>query len=556
MARSLAAPERSHYLPSSALKRWALPGIFLLSLGYSTVGMNLGLDHYDEGLVYVAAVRILGGEIPYRDFWACYTPGQYYLMAGLFGLFGPGMLVARISVVLVRAGLMTVLYLLSRRLTSARWAWLAWVLALSFSPWMRWGVAIGTALFLALSSLLCFLLYLERGGRWLLPAGVLVGFAMLFRQDLGLYAALAEGVVLLLYLRRRRLSLLPVWQLVLPAVAVVAPVAVYLLSAVPLATLIADFYTYPLKIWPPIARIPYPTFASAPWPLTAWSDLADPSYALPKLSYLAAFWFPPLVLVGASVWLLLTARRYPQTTATSCYWAVALFTLLGIFSLNYVRVRSNYSHLFPLALPAALLLGGGLGRLAHSEGSRPGWRGLALGLGWVLALVVAWPGLEQWGDQLATTLRAGPGDYWQVPRARGMVLLPAERANQAAVQWVQAHVPPGESIYVGHYRHDYLRATDVVFYFLAERPVPTHYHDMIPGIVTTPGVQRQIIAELEAHHTRYAILDCQEPPPGEEIGVPGSRLLDDWLRARFRPVARIPATSPGQSGPLFLILRR
>ena len=79
---------------------------------------------------------------------------------------------------------------------------------------------------------------------------------------------------------------------------------------------------------------------------------------------------------------------------------------------------------------------------------------------------------------------------------------------------------------------------------------------MIPGIVTTPEVQREIVGELEAHHTRYAVLDCQPPPPGEDIGQPGARLLDDYLRAHFHQVAEIPATAPGLSGPLFLILER
>src|SRR6184192_324694 len=72
----------------------------------------------DEGIVLQGAARILRGEIPYRDFFSFYTPGSYYLYAGLFKIFGISLLVAR-GMLLAYAALFSLLtYLLARRACS------------------------------------------------------------------------------------------------------------------------------------------------------------------------------------------------------------------------------------------------------------------------------------------------------------------------------------------------------------------------------------------------------------------------------------------------------
>ena len=57
--------------------------------------MDATVGTYDEGLVLVGADRVLRGEMPYRDFWTLYGPGSYYLLAGLYRLFGEFALVER-----------------------------------------------------------------------------------------------------------------------------------------------------------------------------------------------------------------------------------------------------------------------------------------------------------------------------------------------------------------------------------------------------------------------------------------------------------------------------
>ena len=61
------------------------------------------------GKSIVGGLRILDGEIPYRDFWTMYAPGQFYLAAALFRVFGTHVFVqgvAELLLVSVAAGVL------------------------------------------------------------------------------------------------------------------------------------------------------------------------------------------------------------------------------------------------------------------------------------------------------------------------------------------------------------------------------------------------------------------------------------------------------------------
>ena len=54
--------------------------LFFVSYGSLTL--------YDEGIILVGSLRVMNGEVPYRDFWSMYPPGNFYVNAGLFSMFG------------------------------------------------------------------------------------------------------------------------------------------------------------------------------------------------------------------------------------------------------------------------------------------------------------------------------------------------------------------------------------------------------------------------------------------------------------------------------------
>ena len=55
-------------------------------------------NFYDEGFAVFNATRVVGGEVPYRDFWAIYPPGQLYALAGVYKIFGISLLASRVYV--------------------------------------------------------------------------------------------------------------------------------------------------------------------------------------------------------------------------------------------------------------------------------------------------------------------------------------------------------------------------------------------------------------------------------------------------------------------------
>lgn len=514
------------------LRRWAPLLVVLFSLVYLQVGLTRWLNHFDEGLVCVGAERVLRGELPYRDFWSFYAPGQFYLVAGVFRLLGVTVLAERLLGIAELAALLLLLFLLCRRVAGEAFAWSGWLLALTWKLGPPLALGVTTALLLGMASLLCLLLFLERRGRWLIPAGLLTGLALLFRQDFGLYFLFAEALTLLLYLPRERLTWRPLGAYLLSLLAMVVPVAGYFLWQVPLSTLVEDLLVYPLTVYPHIWPVPFPTLHNAPLPLPNWAALLDWGYLVPKLRQIWPFYFPLLVYLGGLISVIRFWRR-PERI-----WSALPLVLLGAVLFYNLRFRADAWHLWPWGLPAAVLLAllaDCLWRQRESHRFR-GWAALALIALPVLTIVL--PQLLLWSHWYR---EAPPAEAeFLLPRARGLMREPADYAYQAAVGWVLTHVPENETLYVGPCRHDCLDLTDVMFYFLAQRRPATRWHEMEPGVITTAAVQRQVIADLEVSRPPCVVLDQRRLPPGGDMAGQVATLLDDYLREHYAPVQTFP----------------
>ena len=70
-------------------RRWIL---FAVAALVCFAAALVGIQPNDEGLMLQAAARIADGQVPYRDFWWFYPPGQPALLGGLWALFGPSLL--------------------------------------------------------------------------------------------------------------------------------------------------------------------------------------------------------------------------------------------------------------------------------------------------------------------------------------------------------------------------------------------------------------------------------------------------------------------------------
>lgn len=526
----------------SLLNRAGLPLLlFLISCFALLVNLHQPLNVYDEGITAYGAQRVLNGDLPYKDFWTLYAPGQFYVIAGLFKLLGTSIAVERLWDTLVRSVLATLVFLISRKAASPSMAATAWLVTLLWlAHFGFYGYPIFPALALSMLSVLALLHYIARPQRrlWLVAAGVSAGLATTFRHDLGFYGFIAElltlGLLGLVTVAgsppaaafRPRHS---VTVYLLSVGAVLLLLALWLISTVPLRDLSYDLLTVPATVFPRVRALPYPPPLHDPRLLFA-GHMSAPAYL--RLTLDGVPFYFPLAVYTVGLIVVIRRLRSPQRV-TQTLLPLALLLLVGLIALNQALIRSDLIHLPPTILPA-LILWSALHR-ALDPGT-PGLRRTALhvvtigGLA-VLSLQPAHGYLAKARAALSPRPAVGQG-----PRRAGSV--PVDPEQRRAIAFVQASVPPGEPIYVGNARHDQGAVNDVMFYFLAERRSATRYQELHPGVSTTVPVQREIIRDLRRRSVRCIVLvsglrDANEP--NESSRSSGVGLLDGFIRSNYQP---------------------
>ncbi|HET8578328.1 MAG TPA: hypothetical protein VFO18_14620 [Methylomirabilota bacterium] len=526
-------PARRAILRAVAL---ALLGV-VIGAAYVVSGLTRPINFHDEGFPVYAALRVLEGEVPYRDFWTIHPPGQWYTLAAVFKVFGLSLLVERIWDAVIRVTFLAVLCVFAARVTSPRAALAPGIVMLVYlgvTPFYAYMMF--PALLWSMLSGLCLLAYaVAPRRRWLLAAGACVGLTALYRHDVAFYAA-ATGIVTLVARaavgRGRAAGLVrPVGPFVGGIAAVVVPAAAILVSMVPAATLWRLLFVYPSRLVGGVRSLPLPSL------------LVNPLLALQGEEYLKAYlslvfegWIPfyfPLLTYGlggaVSVGILARAARGDEPGARG--WGTLWLTLFG--ALLYVQAlsRADAIHLMPTSLVAMVLLTAVAWWGWHAVSSPAMLTALCLALP-LLSISMFWMPAMDW---VARTYRGWPPNCSRsLERARCMPL----RADEAAIiQLVQGLVPPGERIFVGHGRHDRIFLTDVLFYFVSGRDSATRYFSLEPGVATTEAVQQEIVQELARHRVRIIVLYSPLNPfiePNESGRSSGVTVLDDYIRSTYR----------------------
>jgi hypothetical protein len=473
---------------------WLPAALFALGALLSGLAILNGINPHDEGLVLQAAARVADGELPYRDFYANYGPGQYYLVAGLDLLFGPSLLSWRVVRVALDAGVATLAYALVRRDAPLPLALAAWLAALAAMAQPSIPHPGAPALALGLGALL-----LAR--RSPAGAGALAGLAVAFRFDLG--AAAIAGAAIAAGGRRGAAR----------AAAAGAGVAALLVGPF-VAAAPGDFWDQTVGFAldeQSLQRLPLPG---------AWEGGFEPNKML-------AFYLPYVLMAGLALWLALAlVRRAPLRL-----WAPVPLALAG---LAYLLARADEFHVAPLAVVLPILLATLTARELGSD--RAAW---ALALVLPLALI-ALNGLDRSRLELFGPPQLGTID---LDVADGVKTRPAEaRALERVVPYLRARVPPGRPVFVANPRHDLVRAGNPLLYVLLDRPNPTRYDVMQPGVVTTAEVQREMVRDLTRSRPELVVrwlspLAAQAEPNGAGRSS-GVRVLDRYLSQRYVPVER------------------
>lgn len=495
-------------------------------------GLGWGID---RDVAIAAGDRILRGEWPYRDFWTVYAPGSGAAVAATFAWVGRELIAVHAVAAVVGALACGAFYRLLAAVGAGRRAALAASAVFVLAIWTPSPPLDSYAL-----ARLFLLLGLERVARVLrggdpgpaLSAGLAFGAAAWFKHDVAAYAAAGSALAILLAAQ-------PHWRPVLRrfvagcSVAVVPGCAAVALmgGAAAWQDLIVfpatDFAAvrgepYP-RGWPPLqalvgaltAPLPLRAAAGAAFDLAAWAQAVLPEW-------LVALWALQALVrrqVSSVEWLAVACLPF--------FWAAA-------------HVQQN-THLASMGVLCAVLL---VQWWQHERVRAV--RAVLVAFAVLLAgAFVLDPGLQFARMQVEQRNALPLG----LPGTRG-VHVPAQQAMayRSIISRLWLEVPRGEPIHVALARHDAVIIGDPNFYFLADRPAATRYHELHPGIVDRADTQREIIEALERRGVRVVVrwrfgwpdrrLDEILERRRRQRPDLGAVLLDDYLQTHFKVIER------------------
>ncbi|MCD6303109.1 MAG: hypothetical protein J7M15_06265 [Anaerolineae bacterium] len=521
--------------------RWHSLGVyvtlFLCGAAYMAAGIRRPLNVYDEGLILHGAERVLLGELPYKGFWTVYAPGQYYLLAALFRLFGSNVLVARVYDTLVRSALALMGYHLTREAVSSAWALGVWGFLVA---WLGFFEFYLYPAYLALFLCLVAILWLQKAcgckraqsGRWWWLTGCALGAAALFRHDFAAYGFAVASVVGGVWLWRegqdqhgQGISLLRAWGRMLGGATLVAgPLYLWLGLAAGPETLWDQLVWFPATVFAKVRNLPFPR---------PTGPLLSPSFWEQCLAYLP--YYVPVCL--AVVGLLLAIRRLTRHEPMMPAWVIwASLSGLSLLLFQQARVRTDLVHNVPMLVLMPMVLAGiacELGRSSRAALVRASVVACAVAL-----LLLAHPFRER-----QELWQAGfPWALVPPSRIAKAYPVPVDRQLETVALKLRSRTDPEDRIYVGVGTHDKVFVNEPLIYFLADRVAGTRYHELHPGQATTRAVQQEIIGELEQHDVHWIVISTRFDgvhEPNASAIPSGVRDLDRYIQRNYAPVEEI-----------------
>jgi hypothetical protein len=511
--------------------------LFALSFLYLCLFRRFTSMDGDEGISLQGAQRVLAGQLPYRDFFSCLTPGSFYALALLFRIFGSSLVVARIALALAGAILSLITYLLARRVCSCTVALLMAGLATFTSLPYRFLILHNwDSTLVACLSIYCAVRLLEGPNlKWAFALGSFVSITVLFEQSkgAGLFLGLGAGFLAVFFLERstfcrgapsklclggnlfrRRYGLALAFGLGWPLAITFG----YFTAQHATSAMLAD-WLWPLQHYSQMNRVPYG--------YQNWTDAARhaifASGSLPVRLILAltmsiGLWIPvlPILAVGHSAYWIFRTWRSHEINAKSRYYIVVTAGFVGM-ALSTALTRADIFHFICLQPLNCLMLAWLIeardipGRLVKSV--QP-----------VLAGYVVMALLSVGMIPLLNVLSA----HERLETRRGIV---TTREENRIVEYVQARVPPGETLLVYPY--------SVMYYYLTGTFSPSRYDYFAPGMNTSEQAE-EIVRGLASGRVKVVLYDISfaEIVPHFWPGTPATALahdpVGDYVMAQYR----------------------
>jgi hypothetical protein len=436
----------------------------------------------EEGFMLVFPERLLHGDIPNRDFLHLYGPGSIWTIAGFFKVFGVSLWTERVVGILQLAGLIAATTYVGFRWGRYTAALCGVVTAIVIIPPIGvTALAWVGGLALALWAVAVAARSLDPGIRprtqWV--AGLLAGFALLFRPDLVVCLGLALGVLCVWALDRAGRK-----RLGLGLALGLSPYLVHLVLAGP-GNVVEGMFVEPVFKLRPGRRLPFPppsdeytsflnrafAFRRFPWPLPT-----------PEQPMQIALWFWILVatcaaMVAIAVW---SKRRGSEHG-----WRLLALGLFAAGLLPQVVQRADTAHLSWVSCVPFGLLPAFLAEAARLRGTRLAVARVAMLAPFVFMLVFPHFTYRWYADYVAQSVNYDR-HVWSVDH-RGRSFYYGRQdvppAAEAMLDDVDRLTEPGDKVIVGTSDLRRTPYSEAYLYFLLPQLVPgTRYIEMDPGV--------------------------------------------------------------------------
>jgi hypothetical protein len=423
----------------------------------------------DEVHYFLHAVRMLHGELPYRDFFTFVFPGADVLYAGVFRVFGVHQGVAQGLIVLLGLLLACAVTWVSSSILRGRLVLLPGLLFLTFDftgaldATHHWW---STLFVLAAMAVLLD----GRDHRRVVAAGGLCGIAALFTQTEGGLSLIAVSVYLVLTHRKvggRSSTLREVALLIAPFVVVIGSVIGYFAWKIGLRTILYWTIYFPLAYFSTIpAHTPGAYFLRIP----AVHGLGDLFSAAP-------FFVVHLVVPLSYVFCFVRLIRRKRDIEPLMWERVFLITLIGFATFLSVANAATFLRLCVIAPPTLILTVWYFG----GDSKRERWiRGALWTMGFVFLI------------SLSISRQIHARSYLDLPTGRVAFLVPSQYDR---VQWLAARTHPGDTFFNDPY---------VAFALSLNSPGPIDY--VLPSEFTRPEQVDALLKSMTAHQTRFLYL--------------------------------------------------
>jgi hypothetical protein len=515
--------------------------------------MSLRPNIYDEGIILTGAMRVAAGQIPHRDFYANYGPGQFYTIAGLFKLFGESILVERLYDIFIKALLVASIYTIVSsycRKSIAVWASIATILWLFGLDQVAGTAQIPVSLLNLVASTLLLPVFLRPiSTRRTLAAGVVVGMAALFRYDVGvaLLGVHACVIAIAVSLRmsgisnRLRAFASTFWSYLAGFAAVTLPALLYYLSVAPLSPFVHDIILYPSEYYHRGRNLPFPAIS-----LRALENIGI---------------YLPIAIVSITLYIVVLRLRGRGEDASNSqsipeeqkwHGFLVMFGLLALVMYFKGFVRVSLVHMHLSIIPSLLLIAV---LFQHRLTLTRPIRISVTFLMWLSIFAAGCSALREvrtlqhvehasvpksmllsvrhaWPETQATWCKI------ESPLTTGLCFLPDDGRIQT-IEFIGSHTTPDQKLFVGQTKHDRIFANDNLIYFATQRLPASKWSHFDPGLQNSSEIQTQMVHELEVNAPPYIVLDSEfdlTHEPNDSSKSTGVTLLDEYIHNKYQHV--------------------